>query len=79
MDLLRGKLAWHQAMDTLLPFYIGENRYQEALKVAEAALLEYPEEPVFYNTAAQLSIQLGKKKQAAIYMQKAFELRGTQR
>lgn len=79
MDLLHGKIAWHQAMDTLLPYYISQNRYPEALKVAEAALLEYPEEPVFYNTAAQLSIQLGKKEQAATYMQKAFELRSTHR
>jgi len=73
-DLLAGKIAWNQAMDTLLPYYLGQNNYQNALKVAEATLLEYPEEPVFYKTAAQLSIQLGNTSQAALYMQKAYEL-----
>jgi len=73
-DLLTGKIAWSQAMDELLPYYLKQNNYPEALKVAEAALLEYPEEVVFYRTAAQLSIQLGRNNQAALYMQKAYEL-----
>ena len=79
MDILHQKIAWNQAMDTLLPWYIAHNNYPEALKVAESALLEYPDEPVFYNTAARLSVQLGLKARAATYMQKAFELSNTTR
>ncbi|MBN9380217.1 MAG: hypothetical protein J0H74_05600 [Chitinophagaceae bacterium] len=74
LDLLMQKIGWNEAMDTLLPYYIGRGDLAEALKVAESTLLEYPEEPAFYSMAGRCSLQLGNSRQAAFYMRKAFEL-----
>lgn len=74
LDLLTQKIGWNEAMDTLLPYYIGQGNYTEALKVAESTLLEYPDEPAFYSMAGRCSLHLGNSRRAAFYMRKAFEL-----
>lgn len=72
--LLAKKIGWAQVMDTLMPYYVQQNNYPEALRVAESALLEYPYDAAFYEFAGKFSIMLSRNRQASLYMQKAFEL-----
>jgi lysophospholipase L1-like esterase len=72
--LLSKKITWTQVMDTLMPYYIQQNNYPEALRVAESAMLEYPYDATFYELAGKFSIMLSRNRQASLYMQKAYQL-----
>ncbi|MEX6687336.1 hypothetical protein QTN47_07510 [Danxiaibacter flavus] len=73
-DMLTGKVTWNQTLDTLLPYYEQKNDYVNALKVAETAMLEYPNDATFYVFAGKYSQLLSKTSQAALYLHKAFQL-----
>lgn len=73
--LLANQLSWNDAMERLMNHYLRAHNGPGALRVAEAVLLEYPYEPTFYLYAGKFSRQLGHNEQAALYLQKAFQLR----
>ncbi len=72
--LLTKKLTWNEAMERLMNHYLRAGNAQGALRVAEAVLLEYPYDPTFYRYAANFSAAVGRQEQAALYLQKAFQL-----
>lgn len=71
--LLAQQLAWNEAMEQLMNYYLRQNDARRALRVAEAVLLEYPYDPTFYFYAGKFSQQAGQPQLAALYLRKAFE------
>ncbi|MHA7830252.1 MAG: tetratricopeptide repeat protein [Flagellimonas sp.] len=74
-QILEGKLGWRQANDSLYAYYTESKQFEKAAKVAEALVLEYSEDPVFYDTAGSLNMNLGKYDLASFYFKKSFHLR----
>jgi len=68
------QISWEAAMEKLYQYYYENNEYEHALKVAEAVMLEHPNEVKFYTTAARLSMRLKKSEKAIRFYARAFEL-----
>ena len=73
-QLLTKKLTWNNMLDTLMPYYIQQGNYPQALRVAESAILEYPRDATFYVFAANCARQLKDTLKNEIYLAKAFGL-----
>ncbi len=69
------QISWSKAMQQLYNFYLKENHLKEALKVAEALLLENPYDPTLYIQAGKLNIALEAHSSAVFYLKKAFALK----
>jgi len=81
LNTYEGKLAkrladrhmpWQEAMDSLYAHYIGQRQLRAAKTVMEALVLEYPDDPAFYEKAAMLSGELNAMDDALVYFQNAF-------
>ncbi|MVM41114.1 hypothetical protein GO730_31065 [Spirosoma sp. HMF3257] len=68
------QISWPDAMNQLMNAYLTQKNFGKALQVAEAQLLEYPYNPVFYDQAAKLCLGLNASEQAITYLKKAFRL-----
>lgn len=75
--LIQEKITWNEAMDQLMQHYVKTNNGPEALRVAEAVMLEYPYDATFSADAGNISLQLHKNEQAILYFKKAFVLTPT--
>jgi len=73
-DLASKKLGWDSAMDSLYNYYIRLGLLQQAKKVVEALVLEYPAEADYYERVAMLSGKLNDSEDAIFYFGKSFEL-----
>lgn len=67
------KISWAQAMDELYLYYYQNRDYENALKVSEAVILEFPEAPQFYMKAGDLAAQAGNYKKAISIYKKGFK------
>jgi hypothetical protein len=64
---------WAQATSDLYEYYIHERKLEDAKKVMEVLLLEYPTNESFYEKAANICGQLKDTRNAALlYFTKAF-------
>ncbi|WP_246859260.1 GDSL-type esterase/lipase family protein [Spirosoma sp. KCTC 42546] len=68
------QIAWPDAMNQLVSYYLTQKNFSKALQVTEAQLLEYPYNVALYDQAAKLSVALSRNEQAVTYLKKAFRL-----
>lgn len=68
------QITWPEAMNQLLIAYTEQNQPADALRVAEALVLEYPFDPSFSEQAGKLSLDLRKNDLAITYLKRAFRL-----
>ena len=68
------QITWPEAMNQLLVGYTEQHRPAEALRVAEALVLEYPFDASFFEQAGKLSLDLRKNDLAITYLKRAFRL-----
>lgn len=73
-QLLTRQRTWNNMLDTLMPYYVQQGNFTQALKVAESAILEYPHDVTFYVFAANCARQLKDALKSEIYLAKAFRL-----
>ncbi len=69
-----GRMVWTSAMGELFRYYKKEGNKREALRVAEAMVLQYPQKEDFYGFAGGLSAELKDYGKAAWYYGKLFML-----
>jgi hypothetical protein len=72
--LFRKEAGWLTVHSELYDAYVGRKQLDKAARIAEAAALEYAEDPVFYEQAAMLYGELGNKDPATFYLKKSFAL-----
>lgn len=70
--LFRKESGWLDAHNKLYTYYLNTQQPKQAARVAEAAVLEYPEDPAFYEKAAMANGKLGEKGKAIFYLKKSF-------
>ncbi|MVM32017.1 hypothetical protein GO755_18350 [Spirosoma sp. HMF4905] len=68
------QIAWPDAMNRLVSYYLTQKNLAKALQVTEAQLLEYPYNTALYDQAAKLSLTLNESENAITYLKKAFRL-----
>ncbi len=73
--LLQKKISWRQVNDSLFAYYNQIGQLEKAIKIAEALVLEFAEDPVFYDKAGMLNAQQQKLGKAIFYITKSFHLR----
>jgi tetratricopeptide (TPR) repeat protein len=73
-DLLYSKVSWNDAMPKLMNYYLKQNDFTNATKVAEGAALQYSNDATFLYYAGKFCMQLHKYDRAKVYYQHAFKL-----
>ena len=73
-QIFRKEENWLAAHNALYLAYTNAGQPEKAVRVAEGAVLEYPEDPAFYDKAAMDFGKSGQIEQAAFYLQKSFDL-----
>lgn len=68
------KISWEQAMEELYVYYYQNQDFENALKVSEAIILEYPAEPQFYIKAGDLAAKVDNYGKAISIYKRAFNL-----
>lgn len=68
---------WLSVHNTLYTAYMKLNQPDKSAKVSEGTVLEYAEDPVFYENAAMVYGESGNVAVAAFYLKKAFDLAPT--
>ncbi|SDS42159.1 hypothetical protein [Gramella sp. MAR_2010_147] len=69
------KISWEQAMESLYGHYYNIQDFEAALKISEAILLEYPNEPEFYIKAGDLAAKINDSEKALNIYKKTFKLK----
>ncbi|MDR1161214.1 MAG: hypothetical protein LBK45_02640 [Tannerellaceae bacterium] len=75
--LFRKEEDWHSVHNTLYKAYRKLNQPEKAIRVSEGAVLEYAEDPVFYENTAMACVEYGYMDKAAFYLRKSFCLAPT--
>lgn len=70
--LFRNKEDWSTVHNALYTHYMASKQLRQAARIAEGSVLEYSEDPEFYEKAAMINGEIGNKKKAAFYFQKSF-------
>jgi len=68
------QLTWEQAMEKLYQHYHQQEKFQAALRVTNAVIMEYPDRPAFYAKAGSLCLRLKEFQKGAAYFTEAFRL-----
>jgi tetratricopeptide (TPR) repeat protein len=76
-DLLYAKVSWNDAMPKLMNYYLKQNDFTNATKVAEAVALQYSNDATFLYYAGKFCMNLHKYDRAKVYYQHAFRLAPT--
>jgi len=66
--------SWVEATNNLYDYYIRQNNLQQAKKVMEALVLEYPTDALLYEKAANICGELKDFNNALLYFEKSFTL-----
>ncbi|HEY0274067.1 MAG TPA: hypothetical protein VGC22_12830 [Chitinophaga sp.] len=77
-ELVSKRITWNEAMDALMEYYQQTHDQRNIQRVAEAVMLEYNTDPLFYQYAAQYSAAAGDAAKAALYARKAALLRNAE-
>ena len=64
LSYFQKKISWDEAADSLFKFYVKENNFFDALKVANAYHLEHPTELFIIKEMAKLYVKIGKLENA---------------
>jgi tetratricopeptide (TPR) repeat protein len=72
--LFRKEEDWLTVHNTLYAAYVKLNQLDRAAKIAEATVLEYAEDPAFYEQTAMVYGELGNRDLATFYLKKSFDL-----
>ena len=72
--IFRKEESWLDAHNTLYQSYVKTGQLNKAARIAEGVVLEYSEDPAFYDRASMDYGKTGQIRQAALYMQKSFQL-----
>jgi tetratricopeptide (TPR) repeat protein len=75
IDMLQKHLPWNNAMDEVMNYYQQQNDQKSVLKVAEAVMLEYPQDPTFYAVAGQICAHQDEIPKAVNYLHRAFVMK----
>ena len=73
-DVAFGKTRWQTAMDRLYARYVAAGDLDRAKTILEAMTLEHPENPNYFDAAANICGKLNDLPQAAFYFSQAFRL-----
>lgn len=68
------QLTWRDAMNQLAAYYARQNDLRNVLRVTEALMLEYPNDPGLYDQAGKLCMSLSENEAAVWHQKKAFQL-----
>lgn len=68
----RKEVDWLSVHNTLYTAYIQLNQPHKAAKIAEGTVLEYAEDPVFYESAAMINGESGNIESASFYLEKSY-------
>ncbi|SDD34656.1 GDSL-like Lipase/Acylhydrolase family protein [Mucilaginibacter pineti] len=74
MAMIKKRLPWNEAMDRLMNFYEHKKDQKHELKVAEAVVLEYPQDAGFCAAAGKLYALQSNLNKAINYFHRAFVL-----
>ena len=66
------QLSWDQAMDRLYRYYHEKSDFEYALRVAEAVIMEHPNEAALYAKAGSICLRLRDFEKGAYYFLKAY-------
>ena len=69
------QLSWEQAMEKLYQHYHQKNDFKNTLRVAEAVIMEHPNQASFYAKAGSIALRLKLFDKGANYFQKAYNLK----
>ena len=72
--LYRKEEDWLSVHNTLYMAYIKSDQPYKAAKIAEGTVLEYAEDPVFYESASMIYGKSGDIATASFYLKKSFDL-----
>ncbi|MDR3141552.1 MAG: hypothetical protein LBU37_07505 [Tannerellaceae bacterium] len=72
--LFRKEEDWLSVHNTLYTAYLKLNQPWKAIRVSEGAVLEYAEDPVFYENTAMICGEHGYTEKAVFYLRKSFTL-----
>jgi tetratricopeptide (TPR) repeat protein len=72
--LFRKEEDWLSVHNTLYTAYLKRNQPEKAIKVSEGAVLEYAEDPVFYENTAMVCGENGYTEKAAFYLRKSYDV-----
>ena len=75
IKVLGKRINWRQAMDSLFAHYNKIKKPEKATRIAEALVLENPNDHVFYAAATDLNAKLGHMDKALFYAIKSFHLK----
>ncbi len=75
MAMIKQHLPWNEAMDRLMNLYEQNKDQKLVLRVAEAVVLEYPQDAAFYVAAGKLYAQQSNVNKAINYFHRAFVLK----
>ena len=71
------QITWDEAMQQLLRHYVQTEQRMEAMRVAEALVLEHPQDARVYQQAGTLAQQVGAENKGSLYLERAFALSPT--
>ncbi|MGB3776889.1 MAG: hypothetical protein WA960_00915 [Tunicatimonas sp.] len=71
------QISWEEAMRQLLQHYVQTEQPTEAMRVAEALVLEHPQDARAYQRAGALAREAGAEAKGLRYLQRAFDLSPT--
>jgi len=73
-QLFRKEADWMSAHDALYKDYTGKRRLTDAANIVENTMLEFAEDPAFYEQAAMIYGEAGQREKAAFYLHKSFDM-----
>lgn len=72
--LLDRSITWNEAMPQLMNYYLKQNDFNNASRVAESVALQYPIDTTFLNYAGKFCMNLHQNKRAEMYYLQLFRL-----
>ncbi|PUZ26304.1 hypothetical protein DCC81_18960 [Chitinophaga parva] len=73
-QLVSKRVSWNDAMDALMEHYQQVHDARQIQRIAEAVMLEYNTDPVFYQYASQYAAAAGDTAKAGLYAKRAAAL-----
>ncbi len=68
------QMSWRAANDSLYTYYMRKGQLDQAAKILEALVLEFPYDPAFYDKTAMLFGELKELDKAVYYFKRSFNL-----
>ncbi|MFY0626731.1 MAG: hypothetical protein JXR07_10560 [Reichenbachiella sp.] len=72
--LAKGEIDWQTANEKLYQNYVQKNQLEKAVKILESMILEFPQDPAYYDQTMMLFGELNQISEAIFYLKKSFDL-----